>query len=69
MIYQTNLQPKELTDTHIVSSMVRIHKSAIEMSHGKAIKRINDFYQKEFYGPLDEFEDAIIENNNSRVTS
>ena len=46
--------------------MIRTHKSAIEISHSKAIKRINEFYQKEFYDALEEFEDKIIKNNNNR---
>ena len=66
---QTNLQPRELTDCQAVCSMVRTHKSAIEMSHGKAIQRINEFYQREFYDPLEEFQDKVIEKNNNRVTS
>ena len=69
MIDQINLQPRELTDSHIVSSMVEIHKSAIKMSHIKAINRINEFYKKEFYDPLEEFQEKVIENNNNRVTS
>ena len=69
MIDQIDLQPRELTDTHIVSSMVGIHKWAIQISHGKAIKRINEFYKKEFYDPLDEFQKKVIENNNNRSTS
>ena len=69
MIDQINLQPRELTDTHIVSSMVGIHKWAIQISHGEAIKRINEFYKKEFYDPLDEFQEKVIENNNNRAIS
>ena len=69
MIDQINLQPRELTDTHIVSSMVGVHKWAIQISHGEAIKRINEFYKKEFYDPLEEFQEKVIENNNNRATS
>ena len=49
--------------------MVEIHKSAVKMSHIKAINRINEFYKKEFYDPLEEFQEKVIENNNNRVTS
>ena len=69
MIDQIILQPRGLTDTHIVSSMVGIHKWAIQISHGEAIKRINEFYKKEFYDPLEEFQEKVIENNNNNVTS
>ena len=46
-VLKTGLTPQA------VYSMIGTHKSAIEMIHSKAIKRINEFYQKEFYDPLE----------------
>ena len=67
------LQPKVITDNYSVSSVVNIHQKAIKQSHRQVIKdmtkKINDFFEAEFYKPLKKLEKEIIQQNNNLATS
>jgi len=66
----TNIeQPQQVKDCDAVCSIINTHRSAIEISHRNVIKRINEFYNKEFYDPLTELQSEVVQKNNNPATS
>ena len=63
------LQPQQVKDCDAVCSIINTHRSAIEISHRNVIKRINEFYNKEFYDPLTELQSEVVQKNNNPATS
>lgn len=67
------LQPRVITDSYSVCSIINTHLNAIKMSQRQLIeemtKNIKDFFEAEFYKPLKQLQSQVVQQNNNYATS